>query len=125
VVATSVTDEGKKKTYKSHRSKPDCTKLPLVVLVNGRSASSSEIVAACMQDLKRGLLIGRPTFGKGVGQSITSLIDGSGVKVTTTRFYSPTGRSVDGKGLKPDISCASSRDVAVAIRQLTAELEGQ
>jgi carboxyl-terminal processing protease len=76
---------------------------PLVVLVNGGSASGSEIVAGAIQDHGRGILIGTHTFGKGSVQTIFPLKDGSGLRLTTARYYTPNGRSIQAKGIVPDI----------------------
>jgi carboxyl-terminal processing protease len=76
---------------------------PLVVLVNGGSASGSEIVAGAIQDHGRGILVGTQTFGKGSVQTIFPLKDGSGLRLTTARYYTPNGRSIQAKGIIPDI----------------------
>lgn len=76
---------------------------PLVILVNGGSASASEIVAGAMQDHKRGIIMGFKTFGKGSVQTIQELRNGSAVKLTTARYYTPNGRSIQAEGIEPDI----------------------
>lgn len=77
--------------------------LPLVVLVNGGSASASEIVAGAMQDHSRGIIMGSKTFGKGSVQTIQDLPTGGAVKLTTARYYTPKGRSIQAQGIEPDI----------------------
>jgi len=82
---------------------PIATRYPLVVLVNNGSASGSEIVAGAIQDHGRGILVGTQTFGKGSVQTIIPLKDGSGLRLTTARYYTPNGRSIQAKGIVPDI----------------------
>ena len=77
--------------------------VPIVVLVNGGSASASEIVSGAIQDHKRGLIVGTQSFGKGSVQTILPLGNGTAVKLTTARYYTPNGRSIQAKGITPDI----------------------
>jgi carboxyl-terminal processing protease len=81
--------------------------VPLVVLVDDHSASASEIVAGAIQDADRGTIVGEQTFGKGTVQTITQLSDGSGAKFTTARYYTPSGDSIEGVGVKPDVEVAA------------------
>lgn len=83
--------------------------VPLIVLVNEGSASASEIVAGAIQDHKRGLILGTQTFGKGSVQTIIPLQDSAGLRMTTARYYTPLGRSIQVKGIIPDVEVAYSR----------------
>ncbi|HEY6824245.1 MAG TPA: S41 family peptidase, partial [Steroidobacteraceae bacterium] len=76
---------------------------PLVVLVNGGSASASEIVAGALKDHGRALLVGRRTYGKGSVQTVLPLSRGGAVKLTTSRYFTPSGASIHGKGIVPDV----------------------
>ncbi len=86
-------------------AKPDHPKrsFPMVVLINGGSASASEIVAGALQDQKRALILGTTSFGKGSVQTVETLRDGYGIKLTIARYYTPNGRSIQAKGIEPDI----------------------
>jgi len=82
--------------------------VPLVVLVNGGSASASEIVAGALQDHKRALVVGTQTFGKGSVQNIMPVDDKTALKLTTARYFTPNGRSIQAKGIVPDIEVADA-----------------
>ena len=78
-------------------------KIPMIVLVDGASASASEIVAGALQDLKRALIVGSKTYGKGSVQTIIPLSDGSALRLTTAKYLTPQGRSIEGAGIAPDL----------------------
>lgn len=126
-----------------HRAAPDgrdVLDLPLVVLVDGRSASASEVVAGALQDHRRALLVGERTFGKFLVQQITEIPGtGAALKLTTARYYTPNGRSYQGRGrhgspdlgdveasgLFPDVVVSLARDQLLAMREGWVNEEGQ
>ena len=91
-------------------SKGDITKgLPIIVLINGGSASASEIVAGALQDHKRGILLGTSTFGKGSVQTIIPVSSKGAIRLTTARYYTPSGKSIQATGIEPDIYVPQSK----------------
>ena len=101
--------------------------LPMVVLINGGSASASEIVAGALQDHRRAILLGTKTFGKGSVQTIVPLKNDAAIKLTTARYYTPSGRSIQAEGIDPDIAIervkVEKRDGPKAITE--ADLAGR
>ncbi len=85
---------------------------PMIVLINGGSASASEIVAGALQDHERALIVGTTSFGKGSVQTLVSLPDKSGLKITVARYYTPNDRSIQAKGIKPDIFIEADKNAS-------------
>ena len=101
VIVSTVSKNGLKETKKGNGQA--LTKKPLVVLVNEGSASASEIVSGAIKDNKRGKLVGKKTFGKGLVQSMRTLVDGSGLTVTVAKYLTPNGTDINKSGIIPDI----------------------
>lgn len=102
IVSTKGRDQSQDMEVSAQKNSRD-RKYPVVVLVNGGSASAAEIVAGALQDNKRALVLGTKTFGKGSVQTILPLSDGSGLRLTTARYYTPSGRSIQVSGISPDV----------------------
>lgn len=102
IVSTIGRDQSKKEVAMASK-KGKFTNVPLIVLVNEYSASASEILSGALQDNKRALIVGERTFGKGSVQSVVKLGDGSGLKLTVARYYTPSGVSIQAEGIHPDI----------------------
>mgnify|MGYP003975827335 FL=1 len=101
---------------------PEIKTVPMVTLVNGGSASASEIVAGALQDHKRSVIMGTQTFGKGSVQTILPLGNDTAIKLTTARYFTPNGQSIQAKGITPDILAESVGDDSGRLRE--ADLEG-
>lgn len=99
LIIYTLDNEGNRKEYKSNKSK---SKVPIVMLSNGSSASASEILLGAIQDSDSGEVIGSQSFGKGIIQSVSSLRDGSGYKLTFSQYYTPSGQEIHKIGITPD-----------------------
>lgn len=99
-IVSIVDKQGNKETYSSSLEAPE---YPLVVLINKNSASASEILSGAIQDTKAGTIIGNTSYGKGSVQTILPMFEDDAVKLTIAKYYTPSGRSIDGIGITPDI----------------------
>jgi carboxyl-terminal processing protease len=100
------------------------TTVPLVVLVDGGTASAAEVVAAALQDRNRAVIVGSRTYGKGSVQEPRSLSDGSAIELTVGRYLTPAGRSLDGVGIEPDVEVAARAGAATAEQRALEVLRG-
>jgi len=102
--ALIVYTEDKEKKKDEQWSNASQLDMPIAVLINGNSASASEILAGSLKDNKKATLVGSKSFGKGLVQEVRQLADGSGIKVTVARYYTPSGVCIQGKGIAPDVA---------------------
>jgi carboxyl-terminal processing protease len=103
---------------------------PIVVMINAGSASASEIVAGALQDSKRGVIVGTRSFGKGSVQTIMPLTNDTAIKITTARYYTPAGRSIQAEGIEPDVTfrpvkVSKAEDNFEGLREREADLKGR
>lgn len=120
--------EGREKKNRNDMFAIKCRKnyeIPLVILVNNYSASGSEIVAGCLKDHKRALLVGSKTYGKGSVQRIHPLPNGGAVRFTIAHYYTPSAKLIDGKGIEPDIDVPLSYNDTLLIAQQLATYPGE
>ena len=110
---TYTEDKNGRKEYL--KSAPNEIDIPLAVLVNEHSASASELLTAAVKDTGKGIIIGKNTYGKGVVQTTFPLTDGSAVKLTTARYYTPKGICIDGEGVAPDIEVENPSDYELPV----------
>lgn len=109
LVVYSKDKDGNKQEF--YAENDDSFEKPLVILVNENSASASEVFSGAIQDKEAGTLIGTQTFGKGIVQSLFDLEDGTGLKMTTAKYYTPKDRNIHGKGLTPDVKAELTEEI--------------
>lgn len=124
-IVSIVDKQGNKETYSSSLEAPE---YPLIVLINKNSASASEILSGAIQDTKAGTIIGNTSYGKGSVQTILPMFEDDAVKLTIAKYYTPSGRSIDGTGITPDIeinldeNATSDTQLDKALEVLKAQL---
>ena len=122
IVYTQGRNENQQQKYFSHK-KTGFEDYPMVVLVNGGSASASEIVAGALQDQKRAVIVGTQTFGKGSVQTILPLDDHSALRLTTARYFTPNGRSIQAVGITPDVDVDNPKPTLASLEGEGAQLD--
>jgi len=111
IITYTETKQGKRRDIESDAY---CVNFPMVVLINGNSASASEVLTAALKDYERAAIVGETSFGKGIVQTIFMLPDHSGMSVTTAQYFSPKGNQIHKIGIEPDVVVASGTDLPVS-----------
>lgn len=115
--------KGNRTDYKGKN--PAEAEVPIVVLVNGSSASASEIFAGCLQDYGTATVVGTTTFGKGIVQSVITLSDGTAIKFTTSKYYTPKGQDIHGNGVHPDVEIEYDYETIMSKDEITYKDDNQ
>ena len=117
-------DKKGNRTYRYSDEEKDS--IPMVILIDGNSASASEVFTGAMRDRERATIVGVTSFGKGIVQSLITLPDGSGISITTEQYFSPNGINIHGVGIEPDVKIELSEEAQKkTIPQLTLEEDAQ
>lgn len=111
---------GRRETYKS--DKEECT-LPMVVLVNGGSASASEIVTSALKDYNKATIVGTKTYGKGIVQTVIPFTDGSGMSITIAKYYTPNGKCIHQVGIEPDVTVKMDTDKSISNLEYNEDIQ--
>lgn len=114
--------QGKRKDVKSDAESVD---VPIVVLINGGSASASEVLTGALKDNKKATVVGTKSYGKGIVQSVFSFVDGSGMSITTAKYYTPSGVCIHGIGIEPDIEVLQGSKKAISEMELSEDTQLQ
>ena len=117
--------EDKRGEREDIKSDAECLDVPIVVLINGGSASSSEVLTGALKDNKRATIVGTKSYGKGIVQSVYSFTDGSGISITTAKYYTPSGVCIHDIGIEPDIEVLPSSKKAVSEMTLSEDVQLQ
>jgi len=117
-IVSVIERDGSKEEYESHLKQKTC---PMVVLIDGNSASASEILAGALQDRKAATIVGTKSFGKGSVQMVMPMFHDDAVKLTVAKYYTPSGRSIDGVGIEPDVEADLPIDAETDTQLIKAE----
>ena len=113
---------GKRTTINSDKRETD---IPIAVLINGGSASASEVLTGALKDYKKATVIGTKSYGKGIVQTVYPFSDGSGISITTAKYYTPAGVCIHGIGIEPDITVELVSDKAISELELSEDTQMQ
>lgn len=117
--------EDKEGVRKDVKSDAECLDLPIAVLINGGSASASEILTGALKDNKKATVIGTKSYGKGIVQSVVAFTDGSGMSITTARYFTPSGVCIHGIGIEPDIEVLLNSERSISELEISEDTQLQ
>ncbi|MCR5792394.1 MAG: S41 family peptidase [Lachnospiraceae bacterium] len=122
-IVSTKTKNGEESVFDS--TDKESLEMPLAIVINGHSASASEVFAGAIQDHKSGVLVGEKSFGKGIVQSVFGMTDGSALKLTTSEYFTPSGRNIQGEGLTPDVEVELNTEELMNTKDATWEDDNQ